>query len=214
MNILALEFSSPVRSVAIVECRDGRERVRGEIADRDFRARGAVALVQEALTGAGLKPAEIDRIAVGLGPGSYTGIRSAISIVQGWQLGLATGVVGIGSLDILAATALAAGVRNRAQFVVDAQRNEVYSATYDLSGPVPHPVDPIAIAPAARLSGQPIIGPEATRWSLVARDLLPSAIVLARLAHACAVTIPAESLEPIYLRPVEFVKAPPARLIP
>jgi tRNA threonylcarbamoyladenosine biosynthesis protein TsaB len=214
MNILALEFSSPVRSVAIVECRDGQERVRVEIADRDFRARGAVALVQDALSGAGLKPEAIDRIAVGLGPGSYTGIRSAISIAQGWQLGLNTGVVGVGSFDILAATALVAGAKDRARLVVDAQRNEVYSVVYDLSGQFPHAVDPIAIAPAASLSGQPIVGPEATRWSLVARDLLPSAIVLARLAHASSVTIPAEKLEPIYLRPVEFVKAPPARLIP
>ncbi len=213
MIVLAFEFSSPARAVAIVEVRDGHFSVLIELVDRDFRNRGAVGLVQDVLARASLKPEQIDRLAVGLGPGSYTGVRSAISIAQGWQLACGTPAVGIGSMEILAATAFDLGWRETLTLAIDAQRTEVCTATYDLSGKAPSLLTPSTIAPAASLVGQSIAGPEASQWSTLGRELLPSAVLLARLG-AGADPVPAEKLEPIYLRPVAFVKAPPARVLP
>ena len=48
---------------------------------------------------------EIDCLAIGIGPGSYTGIRAAISIAQAWQLARSVNLLSISSVDCLAAAA-------------------------------------------------------------------------------------------------------------
>ncbi|MGZ5566967.1 MAG: tRNA threonylcarbamoyladenosine biosynthesis protein TsaB, partial [Limisphaerales bacterium] len=80
MKILAVEFSSERRSVAVVE----NGRVLGEAFEMGGRA--AIALVERALATSNVDREQIECIAVGTGPGSYTGIRGAISLAQGWQL--------------------------------------------------------------------------------------------------------------------------------
>jgi tRNA threonylcarbamoyl adenosine modification protein YeaZ len=62
-------------------------------------------LVEEALRQARCEREEIETIAVGLGPGSYTGIRGAIALAQGWQLGRGVNVIGLSSVECLAAGA-------------------------------------------------------------------------------------------------------------
>src|ERR1043165_2902603 len=81
MKILAIEFSSSQRSVAVL---DGTE-VRGAAMETATRETHAFQFISRALADAGWDRKEIECIAVGLGPGSYTGIRSAIAIAQGWQ---------------------------------------------------------------------------------------------------------------------------------
>ena len=72
-------------------------------------------------------------IAVGLGPGSYTGIRVAISMAQGWQLARGVKLLGVSSAECLAAQAQAEKIFGRVNVVIDAQRNEFYLATYEIS---------------------------------------------------------------------------------
>ena len=67
--------------------------------------RRAIGLVEEALRQAGCEREDMETIAVGLGPGSYTGIRGAIALAQGWQLGRGVNVLGISSVECLAAGA-------------------------------------------------------------------------------------------------------------
>src|SRR5215203_4547986 len=87
MKILALEFSSQERSVAIFEKPPGgSSRLCGSALEKGGRSTNPFALVEQALQNARMEREEIDCIAVGLGPGSYTGIRSAIALAQGWQL--------------------------------------------------------------------------------------------------------------------------------
>ena len=88
MKILALEFSS-----AATQRRRGPGRRRGPRRPRLRRSRrdgrrstNALGLVEEALRQAQLDREQIECLAIGLGPGSYTGIRSAIALAQGWQL--------------------------------------------------------------------------------------------------------------------------------
>ena len=82
MTILALEFSSSQRSVAVA--RDGQ--VLAEAATAGGREMNAFSLIERVLAEARLGRDQIDCLAVGLGPGSYTGIRVALAIAQGWQL--------------------------------------------------------------------------------------------------------------------------------
>src|SRR5207249_11930332 len=93
MKILALEFSSAQRSVALVV--DGQ--VRGRAQETGTRESRALSLIESALSAAGLERETVDCLAVGLGPGSYGGIRSAIALAQGWQLARGTKTLGISS---------------------------------------------------------------------------------------------------------------------
>src|SRR5436309_3367594 len=101
MKILALEFSSDLRSVAVVQ----GGHVRGRAEESGARARRGVSLMEAALREARLEREQVECVAVGLGPGSYTGIRSAIALAQGWQLAREIRSIGISSVDCLAAAA-------------------------------------------------------------------------------------------------------------
>src|SRR5690348_3157194 len=99
MKILALEFSSPQRSVAVVPSQDDKVAPRGlaEVVETGAQATHAFAMIQEALRQAQLEREQIDCLAVGLGPGSYTGIRVAIALAQGWQFARQLKLLGISS---------------------------------------------------------------------------------------------------------------------
>ena len=218
MKILALEFTSPQRSVAVVQGQWERPPERlGEAVET-----GAVnifAMISDALQQAELEREQIECLAVGLGPGSYTGIRAAISVAQGWQLARAIKVLGLGSVECLAWQAKEAGVTGRIQVTIDAQRNEFYLAGYSLDGDQPLEVEPLRLVSQEQVreiarAGVAVIATQALPSCPEARILYPRASVLGRLALGRTDFVPAERLEPIYLRQTSFVKAPPARPIP
>src|SRR5579864_1002694 len=82
MTILALEFSAGQRSVAL--SREGM--VIGEAIETGGRNMAALGMIESILEKAKIEREEVEAIAVGLGPGSYTGVRAAIALAQGWQL--------------------------------------------------------------------------------------------------------------------------------
>src|SRR5882672_791819 len=109
MTILALEFSSSQRSVGIA--RGGR--VLAETFEVGERGTNAFGMIEKVLASANIGRAEVECLAVGLGPGSYTGIRVALSIAQGWQLATGVKLLGIGSVECLAAQAQAQKMLDR-----------------------------------------------------------------------------------------------------
>ena len=112
MKILALEFSSPQRSVAVVHGGTAAGRLcLGEAIETGGRATNALGLVEDALRQAQLDREQIECLVVGLGPGSYTGISLAIALAQGWQLARPVKLLGVSSAECLAAQAQAAGVK-------------------------------------------------------------------------------------------------------
>jgi tRNA threonylcarbamoyladenosine biosynthesis protein TsaB len=212
MRILALEFSSDRRTVAVL-AGDGLVCQAGE--DRG-RSTPAFAMIERVLGEAGVRREEIDVIAVGLGPGSYTGIRAAIAITQGWQLARGVRLAGLSSVVGLAAQLHAAGERGRRWLAMDAQRREFYLAGYDLVEDGAREIEPLRIVPAGEIesrirTGESVVGPDLPRAFAGARNACPEAATLARLALKATEFVPGEKLEPIYLREVSFVKAPPAR---
>ncbi|MEW6160333.1 MAG: tRNA (adenosine(37)-N6)-threonylcarbamoyltransferase complex dimerization subunit type 1 TsaB [Verrucomicrobiota bacterium] len=220
MKILALEFSSAKRSVAVWDTDGGASALRhGEVLELDSRSTRCFSLIEETLEAAALDRSAIDCLAVGLGPGSYTGIRAAIALAQGWELAASQNrmrLVGISSVECLAAQAHASGMRGRVLVLVDAQRNEFYLAQYAMDETSYREIERLRLASRAEVeerarAGEPIVGPEVTNCFSQARVLFPEASMLARLAAHQNAFVPGESLEPIYLRPTAFVKAPPPR---
>lgn len=220
MKILALEFSSPQRSVAVVQARtDAGPFCLGEAIETGARSTNALGLVEEALRQARIERAQIECLAIGFGPGSYTGIRLAIALAQGWQLARPVHLMGISTADCLAAQAQADGIFGSVQVVIDAQRNEFYLAGYNLGAEARREIEPLRLAglsevQARQQAGGILIGPEVTRWFQGARVLFPRAATLGQLARGRTDFVPGEIMEPIYLRATQFVKAPPLRIVP
>ena len=236
MKILALEFSSARRGAAVVEvvpavCNrrpdapsttDGdckspapEARVLG-LAEADGLSPGAFALIEGALREAKIEREAIECLAVGLGPGSYTGIRSAIALAQGWQFASGVKLLGVSSAEVLASTAQAAGVTGRIAVVIDALRGEFYSASYEITTDGWRETAPLRLLKREAIeglaaSGELLVSPDVKCPFVGAKILRPSAGELGHLASARSDFQPGEKLEPIYLRETTFVKAPPAR---
>jgi tRNA threonylcarbamoyl adenosine modification protein YeaZ len=214
MKILAIDFSSAERSVAAWN--DG---VESQVLETDPRTSDALGLMETALREAKLEREDVETVVVGLGPGSYTGIRASIALAQGWQLARGVKLLGISSAQAIAVQAHASGMRDAVTIVIDAQRGEFYSASYELSEDQARETTRLKIVSAAELrakdaDGEILIGPEVTRWFPHGKIVSSRAKTLARLASEGAHEfVSGEKLEPIYLRETTFVKAPPARVI-
>lgn len=221
MKILALEFSSPQRSVAIVQAAVAAHATPSisEVIQTGGRETKAIGMIEEALRDARLEREQIGCVAVGLGPGSYSGIRAAIAFAQGWQLARDTKLLGISSVECIAEEAHADGLRGTVNIVIDAQRNEFYLSQNTIEENGRTELKPLRLATLAEVqeiehTGQTLIGPEVTKWFLGGRIVFPRAAVLGQLALRRSDLVFGEKLEPIYLRETTFVKAPPPRIMP
>jgi len=138
-HILCLETGTDTCSVALAAF-DGAgtagvrlSALRESAGGRDHAARLAV-YAREVLAEAGVAAAELAAVAVGKGPGSYTGLRIGVSLAKGMCYGLGIPLIGVGSLDSLCARARAV---DRAELyipMIDARRMEVYGQVFDPSG--------------------------------------------------------------------------------
>jgi tRNA threonylcarbamoyl adenosine modification protein YeaZ len=220
MKILALEFSSPQRSVAVAQERtDAGALALGEAIETGARSTNALGLVEEALRQAQVERGQIECLAIGLGPGSYNGVRLAIALAQGWQLARPVKLLGISTAECLAAQAQAEGIFGQVQVVIDAQRGEFYLAGYELSPEARRETEPLRLAglpevQARQQAGGILIGPEVTKWFPGGRVLYPRAATLGGLAQGRTDFVPGEEMRPIYLRETQFVKAPSPRILP
>ena len=216
MKILALEFSSSQRSVAVA---DGG-RACAEVIETGGRNTNAIGMIDAALREAKLEREQIKCLAIGLGPGSYTGIRAAISVAQGWQLARADSgmkLLGISSAECLAAQAQADGLKGRVYVIIDAQRGEFYIACHEIGPDRRKEVEPVRLTSPDSIrqlekSGAVLVGPEVTRWFPSGRPLFPRAATVAALSTDRSDFVSGEKLEPIYLREASFVKAPPPKI--
>jgi tRNA threonylcarbamoyladenosine biosynthesis protein TsaB len=197
--LLALDTATPAVTVAL---HDGRDVI-AEYTAIDPRRHGELLApgIERVLRGANAMARDITDIAVGVGPGPFTGLR--VGIVTARTLGQATRapVRGYCTLDVLAWQA-----QRDDDFVVatDARRREVYWARYRrtrrLDGP--HVDKPLAIGWSGHVVGRGgQLYPDAFTQS--AEPIDPSAGVLARLA---ASGVPALPPEPLYLRRPDAVE--------
>jgi tRNA threonylcarbamoyl adenosine modification protein YeaZ len=221
MTILALEFSSAQRSVAVL----GGPKALGrsaEVIETGGHGGAMIGLIEAALRQAHVEREQIECLAVGLGPGSYTGIRSAIALAQGWELasaGRAIRCIGLSSADCIALQAQSEGLAGPLSVVIDAQRNEFYLAGYQIELDGPRAIQPLRLASLAEVqarqaAGELLAGPDATKWFPAAHLIFPRAAALAQMVAGRAEFVSTRNLQPIYLRETRFVKAPPPRKLP
>lgn len=189
MTVRPLVLGIDTSSVVCVGLAAGGERVASlEVRDTRAHAEQLTPLLGRLLADAGATMADVGSIAVGVGPGPFTGLRVGVVAAAVLAEVLDVPLKGVCSLDVLAAQAVAGGLP-AGGFVVasDARRKEWYWATYDADG--------------TRVSGPAVTAPDALpdleRFGPVTDNRLE--LDAGRLA-AFAATLPDAGLEPLYLR--------------
>ncbi len=136
MLILALETSTLTGSVALVEAPEseegngGREKILAEttVSSPETHSARLMPAIDALLEGCALSIHQVKGIALGLGPGSFTGLRIAVATVKGLAYSLGVPVVGVPTLDALAMNLAYASVLVCP--VLDARKKEVYAALF------------------------------------------------------------------------------------
>ncbi|MFS8138557.1 MAG: tRNA (adenosine(37)-N6)-threonylcarbamoyltransferase complex dimerization subunit type 1 TsaB [Thermomonas sp.] len=213
MKLLAIETATEACSVAVWV--DGAVIERFEIAPRrhtELVLPWAEALLAEA----GIAKAQLDAIAVGRGPGAFTGVRLAIALAQGIALALDRPLLPVSTLAALAMQASG----DRILAAIDARMGEIYIASFQREGD-----GPVATSDEVVIAPHDYVAPDGSDWhgvgtgfaaaegalienlqgQLVTVDAtaLPHAIDVARLgalAFARGEAVAPERIEPAYLR--------------
>ena len=140
---LALDGSTDVCSTALLGLNggQGRERPRPLASRSEHSGRGQARvllnMVDEMLAETGATPSDLASVVVGIGPGTFTGVRIAVATARGVALALKVPVVGVSSLAALAAAALDGcppaerSGWTRVVPVIDARRQQVFYASYE-----------------------------------------------------------------------------------
>ena len=134
MIILALDTAGVDCSVAILDGRTG-----GVLASRTERlgkghAERLMPMLNEVLAEAGIALTAVGRIAVTVGPGSFTGIRTGVAAARGLSLALKVPSVGISTLSMLAAEWQAEHPGLPVIAAIDARRGEIYAQAFAADG--------------------------------------------------------------------------------
>ncbi len=201
-HILAIETSGRIGSVAVgcgLEVREYRQFSQS--------MRHAVELmpaIRELTRRQGWAASDINQVYVSIGPGSFTGVRIAISVARAISQATGARLVGVPTLDVLAAN-LPAGVRNAA-VILDAKRGQVYAGRYtasDTAPPDPHSA-PIGSARLLRTAGPVLSDPvefirQCPRPLLILGEGIPyhsEALAAAGIGEASVITAEKELWQP------------------
>jgi tRNA threonylcarbamoyl adenosine modification protein YeaZ len=203
--VLLLAFDTATSAVTVA-LHDGATVIASESAV-DARRHGELlaVFIDKVLRNAGAGRGDLTAIAVGTGPGPYTGLRAGLVTARVLGSALQVRADGICSLDVIAAEAAAIGGASGSEFLVatDARRREVYWARYTAAAE--RSEGPQVGWPADVPAGLPVAGEGAVLYpELAARPIeprYPSAAWLAAIAVARATAgEPPHLPEPLYLR--------------
>ncbi len=219
--ILCIETGTDICSVGLV--RDGELLSLRESDEGRDHAKKVGVFVDELLRQTEIAPDEIDAVAVGKGPGSYTGLRIGVSFAKGLCYGLGKPLIAVSSLEALVQVAredYEAGIVDVDGWesallcpMVDARRMEVYAQLFDAqgnprSGVSAEIVDGESFAPFRKDNGFVIFGSGAAKCADVLAgatliDVVPSVRGMAQLAeraYAAGDFVDTAYFEPFYLK--------------
>lgn len=160
MLLLAIESAGLTSSVALLDRRgdpDGGIVAYRELGAGRQHADRLVLLIEDALGDAGVDYPELDALAVDHGPGSFTGVRTAVAAARALALATGVGVLAVNSLEALAWTAASPDRAGTIVAALDARRGEVYVQAF--ANDLRPLVDPAALTPeaAARVARGPMV---------------------------------------------------------
>ncbi len=153
MKLLALDCSTEACSVALLDDNSDAIQVteKSEPAARQHTQR-LLPLVDELLADTGVALSQLDAIAFGRGPGSFTGLRICLGAVQGLAFGADLPVVPVSTLAALAQTAVNAGINSPTILsTLDARMDEIYWAVYSSQGQGVELIDEERLTPPEQL---------------------------------------------------------------
>lgn len=224
MKLLAVETSTEACSTALLT--DGHVIHRFEIAPRRHTEL-ILGMVDNLLHESDLSLSNMDALAFGCGPGSFTGLRIAAGVIQGLAFGADLPVVPISSLAALAQGTYRERGEHNVLAVIDARMSEVYWGTYQYVDGIMQGVDddrisrPDQVNPA---NGSVWFG-VGSGWDVYARELqalsnvelsgyatncFPHArdvLTLSDFAYRQGKAVPAEEAMPVYLRDKVAIKS-------
>lgn len=213
--ILAIETSSELASCALLS---GDSVSTRESSGVRTHSASVLPMVQELLAEAGVTLAQLDAVAFGSGPGSFTGVRTACGVAQGLAFGAGLPVVPVVTLPAMALACQQRTGATEILVVLDARMGEVYWAQYRIVGgqwttvvepalSAPERVEPVAVAGLVACGNGFSAYPDALSVRPFAAgahaDILPHAQQIAQLAaieFAAGRTVTAAQAQPLYLR--------------
>jgi tRNA threonylcarbamoyladenosine biosynthesis protein TsaB len=211
VRVLGIESTSRRGSVALVQ---GGETVASTTYEAEkAHAERLLPEVEALLERAGWGRRDLERVAVGVGPGSFTGLRVGIALAQGIALGLGIPAVGVGSLRAMC-LAVPADLPGPRCALIDARRADVFAAIYSAGG------DELAAAQVVRRAdleewlsrvgpivvvGEPLdqLGPVAGAYRSEFTDLAHAEAVARAGAALDPDTHPAE---PLYVKEADAIR--------
>lgn len=214
MNVLA--FDTCLGAVSAAVCRVDADGLRVLSETYEARTTGhaerLMPIIEETVARSGIELAAVDRLAVSLGPGSFTGVRVSVAAARALALAMGKPAVGVTSLAAMAHEARRAlGDRAKGRqlaVAVDARAGMVYLQLFEDGGTVSDPMLLTAADAALRIGPRPaiVVGSAATavaealaggQTEAALVDLQPHARAVAVLA---AENMPSGALRPLYLR--------------
>lgn len=162
MKILSLDTAMAACSAAVVDTGQVVPLAQAFAAMERGHAEALPPMVADVMRSAGMDVSQIDRIAVTIGPGTFTGVRIGLSFARG--LGLARGIPVMG-IDSLSAIAANEGAATPLLIACDARHSEVYAAVFDKDR-------------------KPVVGPHITTVEKVVGNLPPGTHVIGTAAPA------------------------------
>lgn len=229
-KILAVDTATENCSVALMV--GDQVFARSEVAPRDHTKK-VLPMVDEVLKEAGLTLAELDAIAFGQGPGSFTGVRIGIGIAQGLAFGADLPMIGVSTLEAMAQSSYRQFGDTHVASAIDARMSEVYWARYsrEQDGRWSLTDEECVISPQELVNqieaDQNTWAKVGTGWAAYAEHMdtlslttKPSDVLypeaqdmafIAQFAFAAGKAVPVEESEPVYLRDKVAWKKLPGR---
>lgn len=207
MTTLAIELSTETGTLALVENR--RVLLEKEWTGGDHRRRPIFLELHGLIESGVLDWARIDRLAVGVGPGAFSGLRVAVSLVQGLALPDAKPVTAVSSARALAGAVLKETGADQVTVIGDARRNELWAGCFGLQDGVValqgewivSPVD--SLPDRMKIAGTVWVSPDWERLDTVLTSRCPVGVTLLRERRIPTAAMVAEVAESLAERGME-----------
>ncbi|WP_312468759.1 MULTISPECIES: tRNA (adenosine(37)-N6)-threonylcarbamoyltransferase complex dimerization subunit type 1 TsaB [Brucella] len=130
MKILALDTASSWCAAAVYD--SGTDTVLAEISENIGKGHAEVLMdyIEQAMTQSGIAMAKLDRVAVNVGPGSFTGVRIGVSAARGFALALDRPALGVSAFDALASEIAVSHPGHPVLVLLEAHRGEIYAQAF------------------------------------------------------------------------------------